>query len=266
MRLFQTVYNVNNTPEEAAIAAKYDMLIVKQTPIAGGSSYTSFMQWLGIIKGINPGIKILSYIIVAQEPGFFAPGVGNSILMNWPTYAPYGMEPWLMTPAGDIAAITEDWKVRRLFDYRKTVWKDLFKQSVQAIMNTYPFDGLFFDNCTASWSKHIPNQQALSDALQQTLLDIRYLYPGKWFIGNCVENWMGLNGEMNESRPSQSSELEPVNGQIVPNLNCYYMGVTVSTPDNDIVAGRSLAESKGAWFGVYDPARAVFWPPVFDTF
>lgn len=265
MKFFQTVYNVNNTPEEAAIAAKYDLLIVKQTPLSGGSSYTQFMQWLGMLKSMKPTIKIMSYMIVAQEPGFFAPGVGNSIIMNWPAYAPYAQEPWLMTPTGDIAAITEDWKVRRLFDYRKNVWKDLFKQAVTTIMNSYPFDGLFFDNCTASWAKHVPNQSALTAALQQILLDIRHIYPDKWFIGNCVENWMGLNGEMNEGRPNQAAELDPTNGQIVPNLNLYYMPATVNTTDAEYTAGWNVAKAHGCLFGCYDPARPTFYPSIFDS-
>lgn len=265
MKFFQTVYNTAHTPEEAAVAAKYDLIVVKQTPAAGGSSHAAFTQWLGAVKSANPSIKILSYMIVAQEPGFFAPGVGNSILMNWPSYAPYGQEPWLMTPAGDIAAITEGWKVRRLFDYRKPVWRDLFKQSVIAVMSSYSYDGMFFDNCTASWAKHAPNQPALTAALQSALLDIRYLYPDKYFVGNGAENWMGLNGEMNEGRANQAEELIPSNGQVVPNLNMYYMLATVATPDSEIQAGWNLARSKGALFGCYDPARAVFWPPVFDA-
>lgn len=41
-------------------------------------------------------------------------------------------DPWLITPAGDIAAMQLDtWKNRRLFDYRKAAW-----QSAQEITAT----------------------------------------------------------------------------------------------------------------------------------
>lgn len=265
MKLFQTVYNVTYTPAEAVIAAKYSMLIVKQPPLPG-ASLTTLVQWITSIKAINPSCKVLTYLMTAQEPGITAPGSGDKILMNWASYEPFIEEPWLMTASGDVTAYVESvWKVRRLFDYRKPVWQSLFKSAAATILNAYQFDGIFFDNCTANWAKHAPHNPTLAAGLQTTLLDIRRSYPDKLFIGNCSENWMGLNGEMSEGAVVNPLVLELKNGQTYPNMNCYYAPVTISTPDADIAAKYNIAKSKDAWFGVYDATRPVFWPSVFDT-
>ena len=256
MKLFTTCYTISHTAEEAAIAAKYDLLIVNQNtaPVA--------TAWLDSVKALKPGIKILAYQIVAEEPGS-APGPGNAVLMNATRWSNVGQDPWLITASGDIAAIQAGWRNRRMFDYRKQVWKDSFKEACAAILSAYPFDGLFFDNCTASWAKHAPSNPAASTALQDVLLDIRRAYPSKWLIGNCVESWMGLNGEMNEGRIGQIAELAPVNGQNVPNLNCYYLPATASTTDAEIQAAYDAVQPYGAWFGVH--TAALSWPAIFDT-
>lgn len=254
MKLFSTCYTIAHTPAEAAIAAKYDMLIVNQA---------ASPAWLDSVRALKPAIKLLAYQIVTEEPGT-APGPGNAILMARSRWDAAQQEPWLMTPAGDIAAITvSGWKRKRLFDYRLPVWQSAFKDACAAILAAYPFDGLFFDNCTAAWAKHAPANPAASTALQDVLLDIRRANPSKWLIGNCVESWMGLNGEMNEGRIGQIAELTPTLGQVVPNLNCYYLPATPATTDADIQAAYDAIKPYGAWFGVH--TAALSWPSIFDT-
>ena len=259
MKLFTTCYTIQKTPAEAQIAAKYDLLIVNQ------DDGTSHKAWLDSVKAINPAVKMLAYQMVAQEPGI-APGAGNRILPDINRFAAYSQDPWLITASGDIAAIQIDgWKNRRMYDYRKLVWQDLFKQACQAVLASYQFDGLFLDNCVSNWAKQAPANPALHDALKNVLLDLRRLYPDKWMIGNGSENWMGLNGEMSEGRIGQLSELTPSAGQVVPNLNCYLMPTTTATTDAEIQAAYNQVKPYGAWFGCHRADGVLYWPSIFDT-
>ena len=259
MRLFTVCFGTQHTPAEAAIAAQYDLLIVNQ------NTSTVSKAWYDSIKAINPNIKLLAYLIVNHEPGT-APGAGNDILRDANRWNAVQQEPWLMTADGNIVAIQLDgWKSRRLYDYRKAIWKDSFKLACDAVLAAYPFDGLFLDNCTASWVKYEPNIPALTTALQSSLLDIRRAYPSKWLIGNGVENWMGLNGEMNEGRLNDVGELAPVNGQVVPNLNCYLFITTPTTTDLELQTAYNAIAPYGAWYGVQRNDNVLYWPTLFDT-
>lgn len=259
MRLFSTCYTITKTPEEAAIAAKYDLLIVNQD---AGASH---LAWLNAVKTLKPTIKIIAYQIVSEEPGQ-APGPGNTILMARSRWDAAQQEPWLMTASGDIAAFTvSGWKRKRMFDYRLPVWQSAFKDACAAVFATFPYDGMFFDNCTASWGKHQPANPSASQSLQSVLLDVRRMYPEKWFIGNGVENWLGLNGEMNEGRILDLNELIPVSGQIVPNVNCFSFPLTPTTTDAEIQSAYNLIKPYGAWFGAHRWDGVLHWPAVFNS-
>lgn len=259
MKLFTVCFGTQYTATEAAIAAKYDLLIVNQ------ATSSVARAWYDSIKVINPSIKLLAYLIVNHEPGT-ALGVGNDILRDANRWAAVQQEPWLLTADGNIVAITLDgWKSRRLYDYRKAIWQTNFRDACSAILAAYPFDGLFFDNCTAAWTKQSPNNTALATSLQSALLDVRRAYPSALFLGNCTENWLGLNGEMNEGRPADLLELSPVLGQVVPNLNCFLSITTPSTPDADLAALYATISPTGAWFGVQRNDNVLYWPPIFDT-
>lgn len=259
MKLFLDCYRTALTQAEAEIAAKYDLLIVNQ------DTRPSAVSWLNVIRGIKPSIKLLAYLIVTEEPGA-APGAGNTILMDRNRWDAAQQEPWLMTPAGDIAAITvANWKRKRLFDFRLPVWQQSFKDACAAILSAYPFDGLFLDNCTASWAKHAAGNPGLSQSLQSVLLDVRRSYPDKILVGNGVENWMGLNGEMNEGRIGQIGELVPSVGQVVPNMNLYYMVGNASTTDAEITAVYQQVKQLDGWLGLHRTDAAIHWPAIFDT-
>ena len=260
IKFFATCYGAQYTPEEAGIAAKYDVIAVNQSTNAGAKA------WFDSVRALNPSIKILAYLIVSQEPGS-APGVGNTILMDVNRWTAAQQDPWLVSPSLDIAAIQLDtWKNRRLFDYRKAVWQTAFKDACRAILAAYAFDGLFFDNCTAAWAKHVSyGGAALTTSLQNVLLDVRREFPSKILIGNSVENWMGLNGEMNEGRLADLAELSPYTGQVVPNANVYYMGLQPTTTDAQIQDVFLQVKSYGAMFGAYRWDGMLHWPSIFDT-
>lgn len=260
MKFFATCYGVQHTPEEAVIAAKYDVIAVNQNTSVVAKA------WLDSVRALNPAIKIIAYLIISQEPGS-APGVGNTILMDTNRWTAANQDPWLITPTLDIAAMQLDtWKNRRLFDYRKAVWQTACKDACRAILAAYPFDGLFFDNCTASWSKHLSyGGAALATSLQNVLLDIRREFPSKLLIGNGVENWMGLNGEMNEGRIADLAELLPYVGQVVPNANVYFMGLQPTTTDQQIQDTFLQVKPYGAMFGAYRWDGVLSWPAIFDT-
>ena len=259
MNLFTVCFGTQYTAAEATIAAKYDLLIVNQATSAVARA------WYDSIRALNPAIKLLAYLITNHEPGT-ALGVGNDILRDANRWTAGQQEPWLLTADGNLVAITIDtWKSRRLYDYRKAIWQTNFRDACAAILSAYPFDGLFFDNCTASWTKQSPNNAALATSLQSTLLDVRRAYPSKLFLGNCTENWLGLNGEMNEGRATQLLELAPVVGQVVPNLNCYLALTTPTTPDSELAALVAAIAPTGAWFGVQRSDNVLYWPPIFDS-
>lgn len=259
-QFFATCYGVQYTAEEAAIAAKYDVIAVNQNTSVAAKA------WFDSVRGLNPSIKIIAYLIVSQEPGS-APGVGNTILMDANRWSAASQDPWLITPTGDIAAMQLDtWKNRRLFDYRKAVWQTAFKDACRAILNAYPFDGLFFDNCTANWTKMVAyGGTEMATALQNVLLDVRREFPNKLLIGNGVENWMGLNGEMNEGRLADIAELTPYVGQVVPNANTFFMAVQPSTTEQHIQETFLQVKPYGAMFGAYRWDGVLSWPAIFET-
>lgn len=259
MKLFTVCFGTQHTAAEAAIAAKYDLLIVNQ------NTSTVAKAWYDSIKVLNPNIKLLAYLIVNHEPGT-APGAGNDILRDANRWNAVQQEPWLLTAEGYIKAIQLDgWKSRRLYDYEKAIWKENFKLACDAIFAAYPFDGLFLDNCTANWAAYAPRVVEKTTALQTALLDLRRAYPSKWIVGNGMENWMGLNGEMNEGRLGQVSELTPVTGQVVPNVNCFLSITTASTPNTDLQTAYNAVKPYGAWYGVQRNDNVLYWPSLFDT-
>jgi len=84
-------------------------------------------------------------------------------------------------------------------------------------------------------------------------------------VGNGVENWMGLNGEMNEGRIGQIGELVPSVGQVVPNMNLYYMVGNASTTDAEITAVYQHVKQTGGWFGLHRTDAAMHWPALFEA-
>ena len=139
----------------------------------------------------------------------------------------------------------------RIFDPRKVEWQEAFLEACRITLQSYPYDGLFLDDCTVfDIADPLPTVRAqVRQALQVTLLRLRQEFPHAIVIGNSSYNWQGLNGELNEDRPeSLLAEVAPFAGHVQPTMDLY--GTILKDP-NDIERvkwERALAHSLGTCY------------------
>src|SRR5207247_1377934 len=99
-----------------------------------------------------------------------------------------------------------------------------FLEACRITLQSYPYDGLFLDQCTVFEKAHpLPGVRAeMRQALQITLQRLRQEFPNTILIGNSSYNWQGLNGELDEGRPENMlAELAPFNGHTQPTKDLY---------------------------------------------
>jgi hypothetical protein len=216
--------------------ASYDLCIVPQ------DNRQPAIDWRNAIKVANPNIIMLGYIQVISES--FDKGDGHNVMRTLVDKDAFS----IVDNAMPLYNYTQ-YGARRLYDPRKPAWSKAFLRACEATMFNYPFDGLFLDNCTI-FNIHNPDKLVRADmesALQETLLDLRRIFPTTPIVGNCRDNWSGLNGEMNEGRLSDAdSELPPYVGQTQPNMNLLqYLGSDVTEQQ----AYKDKAIEHNAYFG-----------------
>lgn len=127
--------------------------------------------------------------------------------------------PTINIPSGNVLK-------RRIFDPRIPQFRDKFVKACELLVHQHGFDGyFFFDNCTIyGFLYSIPVLgHELLDALHELISDVRNALPNTLLIGNSRYSINGLNGEMNEGRPSELvEEAKPINGHSRPYINMYH--------------------------------------------
>lgn len=255
--LFCTAYVTPNAPGQAGqekIVARYPLANVPQdnSPI--------FRQWRDKVKTLNPNIMLLGYQVVIQET--VVPGPGherlNKVKNSFCVY-PGGMTP---TVPGAFPG-----NFSRIYDPRTPEWRTGFLEACNATLASYPYSGLFLDQCTIFGRAHpFPWVRAeMLSALQDALTELRKMHPNVILVGNSSYNFSGLNGEMNEGRPGDiTKEMSVFSGHIQPRIE---MVQTMLKHANDVETVRremALAHAVGAFYGACVEGTHVLWFDIFD--
>lgn len=252
--LFVTAYITPSEPGQAgqeALVARYPLALVPQ------DARREFYAWRDKVKRINPDILLLAYHMVNEETT--VPGPGHE---RYRTLT----DPFVRYPGGVVPTVGPATKLRRLFDMRKPEWRAAFLQGCSDVMRSYPYDGLYLDNCTVFMAHH-PSpwvRDELRDALQQTLLDLRDRHPDAIIIGNGRPNWRGLNGELVEGRSRDiEKEAASFTGHAKPEMDLVTTRLRCAADTTTLRRDMNLALRSGALYGASVTYQHVLW---FDEF
>ena len=252
--LFCTAYITPDAPGQEgqeSLVAKYPLALVPQ------DHRMHFRKWRDRVKRIHPEIVLLGYQIVIEETTVPGPGHDElrKIVNSWATY-----------PNGFVPTVGPLSKRRRIFDPRTEEWQEGFLTACQATLASYPYEGLFLDQCTIFRKSHPSRQEKvkMEVALQKALVELRKEFPNKLFVGNCRDNWQGLNGEMVEGRKASPEELRRISGHILPKLDLFASRLM---HDNDIATVKrdmTFAHANHAFYGASVDYQHVLWFDIFD--
>ena len=255
-KLFCTAYITPDAPgqgNQEAIVARYPLVLVPQ------DMRRVFVQWRNRVRQLNPSIMMLGYQIVIEETN--VPGPGHDELRKV-------SNAWCEYPGGFVPQVkVGGTKMRRIFDPRSNEWQQRFIDACKLTLQSYPYDGLFLDQCTVFNIAH-PSPEVRNEmryALQATLLKLRKAFPDKLLVGNSSYSWNGLNGELNEGRlKSLVKETRSYEGHAMPQLEMYQSRLS-NAQDIDIVKKEmALAHSYGAFYGAAVNYQQALWFKAFD--
>jgi hypothetical protein len=253
--LFCLAYITPDAPGQGGqepLVARYPLAIVPQ------DDRDQFRKWRDEIRNMNADIVFLAYQMVHEETT--VPGPGHDELRRT-------RNSWCLYPGGFQPFTSWGERRHRLYDPRTPEFAECFLRACRAVLHSYPYGGLFLDNCTIFPIAHpLPSVRSeMREALQRVLLRLRDEFPDVLIVGNSSENWKGLNGEMNEGRPEQmESELRHFDGHALPNMDMYQ---TVLRSAGDIETVRHDMRKVfqlGAFYGANVESTHVLWFDDFD--
>ena len=235
--------------------ARYPLTLVPQ------DMRTTHVQWRDRIKHLNPNILMLGYQMVIQENTLPGPGHEELRLVkdSWCVYPDGIYYPTVQVDPGP--------REFRIFDPRKRAWQESFLAACRATLLSYPYDGLFLDQCSVFEKAHpLPSvREQMRQALQATLLRLRQDFPGTILIGNSSYNWQGLNGELNEGRPEKIlEELAPFTSHVQPTMDLYASLLKYPNDSATVKREMALAHSQGAYYSAAVDNQHVLWFDAFD--
>lgn len=257
-RLFCVAYITPDAPgqggQEAAVA-RYPLALVPQ------DMRGAFAQWRDRVRRINPAILLLAYQMVIEENTL--PGPGHDELRKV-------RDGYCVYPGGFVPTVTVPPSTRsfRIFDTRSSEWRARFLSACDAVLRSYPYDGLFLDNCTVYDRAHpFPGVRAdMRHGLQQALLELRHQHPGVLIVANSSYHWSGLNGEMVEGRPLEiATETAPYPGHTQPVVELVQALVGSSAGAGEVSRQMQAAHAQGAFFGAAIDYQHVVWFDEFDA-
>lgn len=252
--LYCIAYIDPEIPEQAnqeAVIARYPLAIVPQ------SVRPAHISWRDRIKQLNPNILMLGYQMVIEQTT--VPGPGHDKLRevkeSWATY-PNGFSPTVGRR-----------KPRRLFDPRKPEWQQAFLKACRTTLESYPYDGLFLDQCSIFEIAHpVPSiKSEMREAIQNVLLKLRQEYPRVILIGNSSYNWKGLNGELNEGNSRRIAvELARFEDHARPTMNMYLSRLRHPDDIQTVQKQMALTHARGGFYGASVNYQRVLWFELFD--
>lgn len=255
-KLFCTAYITPDAPGQGgqeALVAKYPLALVPQ------DTRFAFVKWRNRVRALNPNIVLLGYLVVIEETT--VPGPGHELMFKLNEghcKYPGGFVPTVENPSSG--------QKFRIFDPRNREWQRQFLEACRVTLSSYPYDGLYLDQCTVYERAHpFPNvRREMRDALQSTLAQVRAQHPEALLIGNSSFNWADLNGELVENRPGDiATQLIPFPGHANPQISLVQSLMGEMDPER-IRPLMQLAHARGAYFGVAKDYQHIVWPSVFD--
>lgn len=254
--LFCTAYidpTITTQKGQEAIVAKYPLVLVPQ------DTRPPHIAWKDRVKQLNPSIVTLAYQIVINET--IVPGPGHD-----KQRALANANPWCVNPDGSIPTAEYGNRQLRVFDPRKNEWQDNFLEACRITLNSYPYDGLFLDQCTIYGIAHPFEgvRAEMRQALQDTLVLVRKEFPSHILIGNSRFHWNGLNGEMNEGRLNNLEELDPFPGHVEPRIQLYQSLLRHSYDIGVMKKEMAKAHARGAFYGAAVNFQHALWFDEFD--
>lgn len=256
-RLFCVAYITPDAPGQGgqeAMVARYPLALVPQ------DMRPAFVQWRDRVRQINPSIMLLGYQMVIEETT--VPGPGHDEMRK--VRDAYCVYPGGFVPTVTVAPSTRNF---RIFDPRSSEWQQRFLDACRAVLRSYPYAGLFLDNCTVYDKAHpLPSvREDMRRALQQVLLSLRAEHPGVLIVGNSSFKWRGLNGEMVEARADDvSREVVPFPGHAEPTVELVQALIGSATDTAEVARQMSVAHAHGAFFGAAVDYQHVLWPDLFE--
>lgn len=254
--LFCLAYITPDAPGQGGqehIVARYPLAIVPQ------DTRRQFILWRDKVKSFNPAILMLGYQMVIEETT--VPGPGHDYLRAI-------KDAWAVYPGGYCPTVGPVNKKRRIFDPRNSRWEEGFIRACRATLASYPYDGLFFDQCSIFIKSHPSSvvREEMKAALQSTLSKLRLEFPNKIFIGNSRFKWDDLNGEMNEARILDLEEgSSKYSGHATPSISLYQSYIKNSVNIKTVEDEMKLVHSRNGLYGVCVDAQHALWFDFFDT-
>jgi hypothetical protein len=211
---------------------------------------------------MNRSQKVLAYQLTLDENEI--PGPGHDLIRKL-------KNSWLTIPGGITPTINVKsagvYKDFRIYDPRDSAFRRQFIDACTLLVNKNKFDGIFLDNCTIygkfSNIPYLGNE--LINALQSLIDEVRIALPNAILIGNSRYNWSGLNGEMNEGRPSELPKESAIfSGHVSPRISMYHYYMKNS---NDLINAEQnfrWALENHCFFGTGINAQNIKWYSFFD--
>jgi hypothetical protein len=256
--LFCTAYidpTIATQAGQEALVARYPLALVPQDIRA------PFVRWKDHVKELNPKIVMLAYQIVIEETT--VPGPGHDVQRRLKD-----KDVWCIYPGGFVPTVEvkPSPKRFRIFDPRKREWQDNFIEACRATLASYPYSGLYLDQCTVYGLAHpFPDVRAeMRQALQDALARFRQEFPSQLLVGNSSFHWRGLNGELNEGRPGDMNELNPFEGHVLPRIQLYQSRLRHSFDIAVMKKEMAKVHSRGAFYGASVDYQHILWFDEFD--
>lgn len=254
--IFCTAYVNPLKPDQAGqepIVARYPLALVPQ------DMRRAFVTWRDRVRSINPAIVLLGYQNVFTETS--VPGPGHDVMRR-------RISKWCVYPDGYVPVVPGTSERRRLADPRAPEFAPALIEACRATLASYPYQGLFLDNCTVYPIAH-PDpavRAAMLDALAQCVVQVRAALPDAILIGNCRYDFAGLNGEMNEGRLLEAAqEFKPFAGHAQPQIDLMQLLIKQPTNRLAVSAGLKFASAAGVAFAAAVDYQHVLWFDLFDA-
>ena len=242
--------------QEASVA-KFPIAMVPQDD----RSY--YRQWKDDVKAINPDLKFLAYQMVIEETT--VPGPGHEYIRR------HAKNAWATYPGGFTPTVTFSTSVtkkrKRIFDPRSEVWQDAFIKACEITLESYPYEGLFLDQCTVYTKAALLPQvrMEMMIGLEQTLIRLREKFPTKLIVGNTRYSLSGLNGEMNEGREQDlAEEMAYYEYHVEPRIELFHYYMKNHDDTETATEKFKLALANKAFFGTGINAQTIRWYDFID--
>lgn len=253
--LFCTAYidpSIMSQRGQEVEVAKFPLAIVPQ------ANRTIDVQWRDAVKSLNPRILLLAYQVSVEETT--VPGPGHDRLRA-------ADSAFISHSDGSVPFSTlRDGRRRRLFDPRSSQWQDAFVEACSIVLHSYPYDGLFLDQCAvfSNMPSDFGEYAEMESGLLSALRRISAAAPRRVIIANSNVNYAMINGHMLENQPIRLlASSGGVNRQ--PRVNLFQLLVPSDTLSSRVLSGIAVAALRhGYFFGATDSYQKVRWLPVHD--